>query len=106
MASFGDREKSFEDKFAHDEQLQFRVNNRRNKLLGLWAAGELGKSGSEAEEYAKEVVISDLQLPGDEDVVGKLVNDFKAAGLDISEHRIRRHMAELLVEAKQQIMNE
>jgi hypothetical protein len=106
MTSFDDREKAFEDKFKHDQELQFRVTNRRNKLLGLWAAAQLGKAGADAEAYAKDVVMSDFQAPGDDDVIQKIVADFKAAGVDQSEHRIRRHMEELQLTAKEQVMRE
>ncbi|MEO1193288.1 MAG: DUF1476 domain-containing protein [Pseudomonadota bacterium] len=106
MSGLGDREKQFEDKFKHDEDLQFRVVNRRNKLLGLWAAEILGKSGDEAEAYAKEVVMADFDEPGDEDVIRKVKADFEAAQADVSDHRIRHHMEQLLATAKTQIMQE
>lgn len=106
MTSFNDREKAFEDKYKHDQDLQFRVVNRRNKLLGLWAAGELGKTGEAADAYAKEVVMSDFEEPGDDDVLQKVMQDFKAAGHEMSEHRVRRQMDELLAVAKEQVMKE
>ncbi len=106
MTGFDDREKAFEDKFKHDQELQFRVTNRRNKLLGLWAAAQLGKAGEDADSYAKDVVMSDFQAPGDDDVIQKIMADFKAAGVDQSEHRIRRHMEELQLTAKEQVMRE
>jgi len=106
MTTFDDRKKGFEDKFAHDQDLQFRVINRRNKLLGLWAAGELGKNGLDADAYAKEVVLSDFEQPGDDDVIHKLVQDFTAAGVDANEKRIRKQMEHLLLAAKDQIMKE
>ena len=106
MTTFDDRQKSFEDKYMHDQDLQFRVINRRNKILGLWAASELGKTGEEAQAYAKDVVMSDFEEPGDDDVVQKLFRDFQAAGVDISEHRIRKHMEEFLAMAKDQVMKE
>lgn len=106
MASFDDREKSFEQKYKHDKELEFKVNARRNKLLGLWAAGELGLAGADAEAYAKSVVLADFEKPGDEDVVDKLIADFKAKGIDMSAHRIRKHMADLLPEARKQVMAE
>lgn len=106
MTGFDDREKAFEDKYKHDQELQFRVTNRRNKLLGLWAAAQLGKAGADAEAYAKDVVMSDFQAPGDDDVIEKIMADFKAAGVDQSEHRIRRHMDELQLTAKEQVMKE
>jgi len=106
MTTFNEREKSFEKKFEHDQDLQFKVNVRRNKLLGLWAAGLLGKSGADAEAYAKEVVMADFEKPGDSDVVDKLVKDFAAAGKPTEAHTIRKQAERLLPEAKQQVMTE
>lgn len=106
MTTFNDREKAFEDKYKHDQELQFKVEVRRNKLLGLWVAGLLGKSGDDATAYAKEVVAADFEEPGDADLVRKVLNDVKQAGADLSEHRLRKRMEELLSEAKEQIMKE
>src|SRR5512138_210161 len=107
MATFSDREKAFEDKFKHDQDLQFRTMVRRNKMLGLWVAGELlGLEGDAAETYAKEVVASDFEQPGDDDVLHKILADLQAKGVDFSEHRLRHRMDELLAEAKRQIMSE
>jgi hypothetical protein len=106
MTTFDDREKSFEKKFQHDQELQFKVNARKNKLLGLWAAGELGKSGADAEAYAKEVVMADFEKPGDSDVVHKLMEDFAAAGKPLEDHTIRKQAERLLPVAKQQVMSE
>ncbi len=103
---FDDRKKAYEEKFAHDEELRFKAEARRNKLLGLWVAELLGLSGAEAEAYAKEVVMADLQEPGSEDVFRKVRADLDAKGVDISDHRIRHRMEELLVEAMEQIKNE
>ncbi|PPB80056.1 hypothetical protein LV82_02341 [Albidovulum inexpectatum] len=103
MTTFDDRERAFESKFAHDEELRFRAIARRNKLLGLWAAGILGKTGDEAEEYAKTVVMADLEEAGDEDVYRKVAGDL---GDKVDETTIRTRMVELLEEAKKQIMNE
>jgi hypothetical protein len=103
MSSMKDREDSFEKKFAHDEELKFKANARRNKLLGLWAAEKLGKSGDEAEEYAKEVVRADFEEAGHEDVFRKVRGDFDAAGVQQSDHQIRRQMEDLLAEAVEQI---
>ncbi|MFZ4126078.1 MAG: DUF1476 domain-containing protein, partial [Rickettsiales bacterium] len=75
MSTFDNREKNFENKYALDEELKFKITNRRNKLLGLWAAETLGKAGEAAEAYAKEVVMSDFELPGDADVINKLLKD-------------------------------
>ena len=106
MPSFDDREKGFENKFQHDQQLQFKVNARRNKLLGLWAAGVMGKAGSDAEAYAKEVVQADFDKPGDSDVVEKLMKDLAAAGKPSDEHTVRKQSERLFAEAKQQVMTE
>ena len=103
---FDDRKKAYEEKFAHDEELRFKAEARRNKLLGLWVAELLGLSGAEAEAYAKEVVMADLQEPGSEDVFRKVRADLDAKGVNISDHRIRHRMEELLVEAMEQIKNE
>ena len=103
MADFKSREQSFEATAAHDQETEFKVAARRNKLLGLWAAGEMGLTGPAADAYAKEVVSADLDEPGEEDVYRKIAADLKAKGLDVSEHRIRKHMADLLVEARKQI---
>jgi hypothetical protein len=106
MASFDDRKKGFEDKYKHDKELEFKINARRNKLLGLWAAKEMGIPAAEAEAYAKSVVMADFEKPGDDDVVQKVVTDAKLKGIDMTEHRVRKHMAELLDTARQQIMSE
>ncbi|MEO1243843.1 MAG: DUF1476 domain-containing protein [Pseudomonadota bacterium] len=106
MTTFDDRENKFEKAFAHDESLRFRAEARRNKLLGLWAAGLLGKEGEAAQEYAKEVVKADLEEAGDEDVFRKIRGDFDAANVAQSDHQIRRHMDECMAEAIQQIQKE
>lgn len=103
---FEDRKKGFENKWAHDEELRFKVFARRNKLLGLWAAEQAGISGADADAYAREVVQADFAKPGDEDVFEKVKADFAAKSLDISEHTIRRTMEELLETAKAQISQE
>ncbi|SMH49140.1 DUF1476 domain-containing protein [Mesorhizobium australicum] len=103
MTSMKDREEGFEKKFAHDEELKFKATARRNKLLGAWAAEKLGKSGADAEAYAKEVVVADFEEAGDEDVFRKLRGDFDKAGVAVSDHQIRHAMAELLETAAKQI---
>ncbi|MEI5679473.1 MULTISPECIES: DUF1476 domain-containing protein [unclassified Mesorhizobium] len=105
MSSMKDREEGFEKKFAMDEELRFKATARRNKLLGLWAAEKLGKAGADADAYAKEVVISDIEEAGDHDVFRKIRKDFDAAGVEQSDHQIRRTMDELLATAAEQIMN-
>lgn len=103
MTTFDDRKDKFENKFAHDAELRFKAEARRNKLLGLWAAGLLGKTGDDAEAYAKEVIKADFEEAGDEDVFRKLRKDFDAAGVDQSDHQIRRHMEEMMTEAVKQL---
>jgi hypothetical protein len=103
MTTFDDRESAFENKYAHDEEMKFRAEARRNKLLGLWAAGLLGKTGDEASAYASSVVASDFEEAGDEDVFRKLSVDLGALA---DEATIRAKMNELSAEAKAQLMNE
>ena len=103
MSDMTDREEGFERKFAHDEELRFKAMARRNKLLGLWAAEKLGKTGADADAYAKEVVASDFEEAGDDDVFRKVQGDFDAAGVDQSDHQIRRTMDELMATAIEQI---
>lgn len=103
MSSFDDRENAFESKYAHDAEMQFKAEARRNKLLGLWAAELLGKSGDDADAYAKEVIASDFEEAGDEDVYRKVSGDL---GDKSDETTIRTKMRELMAEAKSQIMNE
>lgn len=105
MTSMKDREEGFERKFALDEEQKFRAVARRNKLLGMWAAEKLGKSGADAEAYAKEVIISDIEEAGDHDVFRKIRKDFDAAGVDQSDHQIRRTMDELMATAAEQVKN-
>ena len=96
MTGFDDRKKGFERKFAHDQELQFKASARRNKLLGLWAAELMGIEGDDAEEYAKAVIRSDLEEPGDQDVFRKIRRDFDEKNIDQSDHQIRRTMDELM----------
>jgi len=103
MGQFDDRERAEEKKFELDQEREFKAMARRNKLLGLWAAGLLGKTGEDAEAYAKAVVLVDFEEAGDDDVFRKLRKDFDAAGVAQSDHQIRAHMTELLAEARQQI---
>ena len=103
MTTFDKREEGFEKKFALDEEAKFKAMARRNKLLGLWAAGKLGLSGSEAEAYAKEVVLADFEEAGDDDVVRKIRKDFEAKGVVESDAQIRKTMNELMAQAVMQI---
>ncbi len=106
MANFDERKDSFEKKFAHDETLKFKAGARRNKLLGHWAAGLMGLSGEKADEYAKSVIKADFEEAGDEDVFRKVKADLTAAGVDQTDHQIRRHMDEFMAEAIRQIKEE
>ncbi len=104
--AFKDREKAAEARWAHDEEMRFKVNARRNRLLGLWAAGEMGIAGAAAEDYAKQVVKADFEEAGEEDVFRKIRTDFDARKIVRSDHVIRRRMEELLAVAAHQGLNE
>lgn len=106
MSSFKDREKSYEAKYAHDQETNFKIQARRNKLLGGWVAEQLGLSGEDADAYAKQVIAADFDEPGDEDVFRKIWGDLQEHGVDISEHRVRKQMSELLDTARQQVTKE
>ncbi len=106
MTNFNEREKGFEAKFKHDEELRFKVVVRRNKLLGLWAAGLMGLEGEAVEAYAKDVVRSDFEAPGDDDVLRKVLDDLTGKGIEASEKLVRKQMNDLLAEAKDQIMQD
>lgn len=106
MTTFEEREKAFEAKYRHDQEVRFRVMCRRNKLLGYWAAERLDLTGEDADAYAKAVVASDFIKPGDDDLVEKVLNDFVARGIDMSEHRLRKEIDRLQDVAKEQIANE
>lgn len=104
MTTFDDRKSAFENKFKHDQDLQFKVNARRNKLVGLWAAEKLGKSGPDAEAYAKEVVSADFEKAGDDDVIEKLEADLKGKG--VSRADIVAQLEHFMPIAKKQIMEQ
>lgn len=107
MSSMDDRERAFESKFAHDAEMQFKAEARRNKLLGMWAAGKMGMMNPDAAQaYAQEVVKADFEEAGDEDVYRKVSGDLEAKGAEWTEQELRGKMAEFLAEAKDQIMNE
>ena len=106
MATFDERQKGFEKKFEKDQELQFKATARRNRLLGLWAAELMGLKAEAADAYAKEVVKSDFDRPGEEDVVEKVLKDFKAKNVTQSDHQVRRKMDDLLAVAREQIMTE
>lgn len=103
MTTFEDREQGFEKKFALDHEQEFKAGARRNRLLGEWAAGLMGLSEESVADYARAVVKSDFELPGDEDVLRKVFGDLKTAGIEISEGEVRKKMDELLAVARDQI---
>lgn len=106
MTTFDNRERNFEAKFKHDEELKFKATVRRNKLLGLWAAEHLGFEAEAADAYARQVVEADFEEPGEEDVFRKVFGDLEAKGAGISEHQVRKRMEELMGEAQKQVMEE
>lgn len=106
MSGLDDRENAFENKYAHDQEMEFKANARRNKLLGLWAAGELGLDGEAADEYAKTVVVADFEEAGDDDVFRKVRADLDEKGVELSDHLLRKQMDDLLLEARNQIATE
>lgn len=103
MTTFDDRKNAFEAEFARNEELRFRATARRNRLLGEWAAEKLGKTGEEAQAYAKAVVAADFEEAGDEDVFRKLRKDLDAANVAVSDHQIRRTMDEMLARAVDEV---
>ncbi|WOF74472.1 DUF1476 domain-containing protein [Parvibaculaceae bacterium PLY_AMNH_Bact1] len=103
MSGFDKREEGFESKFAHDADLRFKAEARRNKLVGAWAAELMGLSGDEAEAYGKDLVKEDLKEAGDDDVFRKIRADFDAKGIEQSDHQIRRTMDEMLAKAVEEI---
>ena len=103
MTTFDKREDTFENKFAHDEELRFKAEARRARLLGLWAAEKLGKTGADAEAYARSIVVADVAASGGDDIFRKIRADFDGAGVDQSDHRIRRTMEELMARAVAEI---
>lgn len=104
MTTFDDREKAFENKFAHDAEIAFRINARRNRLVGLWAAEQMKLTPEEADAYAKSVIQADFEEAGDDDVVRKVLGDLTAAGVDITEHALRRTIGDKAIEARRQLM--
>lgn len=106
MTTFDDRERAEEAKFAHDADMQFRIQARRNRLLGEWAAERMSLLPAEREAYAKAVVQADFEEAGDEDVIRKLLGDLLAAGVEIDDATIRQAISEQTVEARRQLMGE
>lgn len=105
MSTFDDRERQFEAKYGHDQELQFKVQVRRNRLLGQWAAEKMALTGEARDAYAKEVVSSDFDRPGDDDVLQKVLGDLTAKGVAVDARDVRAKMDELLAVAKKQIMD-
>ncbi|HJM90746.1 MAG: DUF1476 domain-containing protein [Alphaproteobacteria bacterium] len=106
MTTFDKREKSFEAKYAHDQEILFKIGARRNKLLGQWMAEQLGLDGADAEAYAKAVIASDFEKPGDEDVFEKVWADVQSRGLSLTEAQVRQQMQDLLETARDQVTAE
>ncbi len=106
MSTFNERQKGFEAKYKHDKDIQFKATARRNKLLGLWAAELMGIEGDAADAYGREVVQSDFEEPGDDDVLRKVHGDLQAKGIDQSEKQVRKRMDDLMGDARNQIMTE
>ena len=104
MSTFDDRERAFETKYARDQEMQFRITARRNKLLGQWAANLMGLSQAEADAYASDVIRADFEEAGDEDVIRKVLGDLTAAGVDCDEAKIRETLEHKNVEARRQII--
>ena len=106
MTTFDKREKSFEAKYAHDQEILFKIGARRNKLLGQWMAEQLGLDGADAEAYAKAVIASDFEKPGDEDVFEKVWADVQSRGLSLTEAQVRQQMQDLLETTRDQVTAE
>lgn len=106
MSQFDDRERAYEAKFAHDEEMNFRIVARRNRLVGEWAARKMDLSKEETASYAKDVVRSDFESAGDDDVVRKVLGDLTSAGIDVEETEIREALGHKMVEARRQIIQE
>ena len=104
MTQFDDRERAFESKFAHDEEMKFRITARRNRLLGEWAARQMGLTDAEAESYAKDVVRSDFEEAGEHDVIRKVLGDLTAAGVDMDEEKVLAAMRNKEIDARRQII--
>src|SRR5438105_14121127 len=104
MTQFDDRERAFEAKFARDEEVQFRVAARRNRLLGAWAARQMGLTDAEAESYAKDVIRSDFEEAGEHDVIRKVLGDLTSAGVECDEETVREAMRNKEIEARRQII--
>lgn len=106
MTTFNEREKAFEAKYRRDQELQFKVRARRNKLFGLWAAELMGLTGDSADAYAKEIVQADFEEPGDADVIRRVLGDLQQKGIEMSEHRVGKKLDELFAVARAQLIRE
>ena len=106
MASSENKNKVQENKFAHDSEMQFKAQARRNKLLGLWAAGKMGLPVDESESYAKNMVVEGLKEAGDENIISKLASSFSEHGLEIAEAAVRAQIEVLMAEARDQVLSE
>ena len=106
MTGFDDRQKAFENQYKHDQEIKFKVNARRNKLLGEWAGRQMCLAGADLEAYAKSVVMADFEKPGDDDVLQKVAADLKAKGLAVGDGVVRAEMEKLLATAKEQILKQ
>lgn len=107
MTTFNERERGEETKYKHDLEMGFKIRNRRNKLFGLWVAQtHLGLAGDAAVQYAKDVVMADFELPGDDDMLGKVKADLAKAGQSVSDHHLHKQLTELETAARQQVMAE
>jgi hypothetical protein len=104
MTLFDEREKAFEDEFAHDQEMAFRVSARRNKLLGHWAASKMGLTAEETDSYGKSIVQADFEEGGDEDVIRKILGDLTAAGVEATDDDVRQAMADVTIEARRQLL--
>jgi hypothetical protein len=104
MTTFDDRERAFETRYARDQEMQFKITARRNRLLGQWAAGLMGLTEAESDAYAKDVVRADFEEAGDEDVIRKLIGDLTSAGVETDEVKIREALEHKTVEARRQLM--
>jgi hypothetical protein len=104
MTTFDDRERAFEAKFAHDEEMAFRITARRNRLLGQWAAQQMKLTPEETDAYAKAVVQAEFEEAGDEDVVRKLLGDLTAAGVEVDDGIVRKALDEQTIEARRQLL--
>ncbi len=105
-SGFNDRKKGFEAKYSHDQEIRFKINARRNKLLGLWAAEQMQITGTDADAYAREVVVADFDEPGEEDVMRKVLADLEAKNAGVNELRLRKEMERLTAEAREQVLAE